>query len=71
MLGEEFWKHNSSSMHSLSIEGKDNLNKPEFVSGRFGEFGWGYRYHSDVNSRLSYLLVAIAGLLDLDKFIGR
>jgi len=56
---------NSSSMHSLSINGKDNVSHPTLMNGYFGEFGWGYDTYSNPEDRLSYLLTAIAQRLQI------
>ena len=52
---------NSSSMHSISITGNDNYQKPKqsIIKGEFGEFGWGYDNLDTVYKKLSYVLTMI------------
>ena len=60
VIRNNVFETNSSSMHSLSIRGKDNIFCPAYpLDGTFGEFGWGNETYSDYNDRLSYLLTAI------------
>lgn len=55
---------NSSSSHSLSIVGANNMalprdNTPRNVTVIPGEYGWGYERLDDVWSRLGYIVTAI------------
>lgn len=59
---------NSSSMHSLAIDGKDEVNRPRQVRGYFGEYGWGYETLTTCDERLSYVLTALAQLSDADEY---
>lgn len=58
---------NSSSMHSLAIDGKDEVNRPRQVRGYFGEYGWGYETLTTCDERLSYVLTALAQLSDANE----
>ena len=53
---------NSSSVHSLSIEGEDKFDR-RILHGAFGEFGWGYDILYTPENRLSYVLTTIAGMV--------
>ena len=53
---------NSSSVHSLSIEGEDKFDR-RILHGAFVEFGWGYDILYTPENRLSYVLTTIAGMV--------
>jgi len=61
---------NSSSMHSVSINENNNIFDTNLeiednkVVGHFDEFGWGYDCYNDTQTKLSYLLTMIAGVVN-------
>ena len=58
---------NSSSMHSLAIRVKDEINRPGQLRGYFGEYGWGYETLNTCDEKLSYVLTALASLSEADE----
>ena len=60
---------NSSSVHSLSIRGKDSLVTVTHLKGEFGEFGWGYERLEYPDVKLSYILTGIVAPIDNTYYI--
>lgn len=65
---------NSSSTHSVTINGGDNIITPKFLSTiHFGEYGWDEAIYVSVEDKLSYVITLIGELEgipeDLDAFL--
>lgn len=54
---------NSSSMHSICVDLSASYPLPPSITFRYGEFGWGFEYFSNSESKLSYVFTALNQLM--------